>query len=242
VERLRRAKALLENADLLRMREELKAADASLLEALQQQVLFQAGLTEGTEGAAAGELVTQLSLDWERLAGQIEPFEKAAKERLLILLSLLRTPAMAACLEHTQQLQEEVHDLIHVFAALSFAFPPLLLLRQQFAKLQALLPHRTSGVSELFDAVLQNEAAEARRLLEEVQKALGATAYPFKHVKHNISMVDFARTKEFAADPVLMALKETESHLQMLFAVYFQLLGRLTAIASQVESQLANAA
>jgi hypothetical protein len=44
LEQLRQTKVFLENANLLEKREALKAADASLLQALQQLVLLQAGL------------------------------------------------------------------------------------------------------------------------------------------------------------------------------------------------------
>ena len=55
---------------------------------------------------------------------------------------------------------------------------------------------------------------------------------------YDVSLINFARSKEYAADGVLMACKEAESHLQMLFALYFQLLGRLVTIAAQVEQHL----
>jgi hypothetical protein len=64
---------------------------------------------------------------------------------------------------------------------------------------------------------------------------LGATAYPFNHVKANVSVVDYARLKEYDPDPLRMMCKEAESHLQMLFALYFQALGRLVTVASKVE-------
>src|SRR6185436_9562952 len=120
--------------------------------------------------------------------------------------------------------------LKHAHGVLSLAFPALLSLRQQFAKLQALLPYRAAGNSEFLDATIGTEVDETRRLLQEIKNTLGTTAYPFRHAKANISIIDFARTKEFAPDPVLMMFKEMESHLQMLFALYFQVLGRLATI------------
>jgi hypothetical protein len=153
---------------------------------------------------------------------------------LTILLQLLRTPEGARKIPDARELHDEARDLMHVFAVLSAAFPPLLRLRQEYAKLQALLPLRQNS-SDLLDLALQNEASVARTLLAEIHQALGATAYPFSHAKGHVSLIDFARSKEYEADPLLMVSKESESHLQMLFALYFQLLGRLTEIASQVE-------
>jgi len=89
---------------------------------------------------------------------------------------------------------------------------------------------------------LANAVATANELLGQVQQTLGTTAYPFNPGEGNVSLVDFARAKEYDPDPALMTYKEIESHLQMLFALYFQLLGRLVAIAGQVEEKLSETA
>ena len=85
------------------------------------------------------------------------------------------------------------------------------------------------------NTVLQNETRETTTLLETIQQALGSTAYPFKHVRLGISVVDYARARQYDPDPVRMTCNEAESHLQMLFALYFQALGRLVIIASNIE-------
>jgi Zn-dependent protease with chaperone function len=239
MERLRAAEALLAGTDLFVARERLKELDSRLMEAVGTQALLQGGLIEQTDGMAHPETtISQLQAEWNSLAAEIEPFEKAAKDRLLILLALLRSPGMSSKLGNTQELHDEAEGLKHVHGVLSLAFPALLLLRQQFAKLQALLPHRAAGSSEFLDAAIANEAQETKRLLEQIKDALGTTAYPFRHAKANVSLMDFARTKEFTPDPVQMTFKEAESHLQMLFALYFQVLGRLATIARQVEVHL----
>ena len=236
------AKAALDNADLMPLREALKAADAKLLEALQQTVLLESGLLNESalDDAAPQSLVAEATDLWNRLAGQAESFEKPARDRLLIPLSLLRSLAVASTLPNTERLNEEVQDLLHVFAALRAAFPPLLELRRQFARLQALLPHRAQCRSDFLETVIANEAAKARTLLAEIHHTLGSTSYPFAHVRGTVTLIDFARSKEYAADPAQMICREAESHIQMLFALYFQLLGRLVMIASLVDQHLEN--
>jgi len=239
-ERLRTAEALLAGTDLFAAREKLKELDSCLMDAVGTKALLQGGLIEQQDGAPDPETtINHIQAEWNSLAAEIEPFERAAKDRLLILLALVRSPAMSAKLGSTQELHDEMEGLKHVHGLLSLAFPPLLLLRRQFVKLQALLPYRAAGTSEFLDAAIANETQETRRLLEQVKDTLGTTAYPFRHARANVSVIDFAQTKEFTPDPVLMTFKEAESHLQMLFALYFQVLGRLAAIARQVEEALA---
>ncbi len=244
IEQLRKTKVFLEGANLLETREALKATDAGLIEALQQQVLLQAGLLsqEGDAPTNPEAVVWRITNDWNRLCRELDPFEQAARDRLMILLSLLRTPVVAGAVEETAQLQDEMVNLLHFYGRLGAVFPPLLALRKQFAKLQVLLPHRGQSSSDLLDAVLRNEAAEAGKLLDQIHQALGSTIYPFSHMKGNMSVVDYARAKEYDPDPLRMTSKETESHLQMLFALYFQTLGRLVAVAAKVESALENTA
>lgn len=238
MEQLRNLKLLLENGNLLERREALKQSDAKVLHALQQQALLQAGLlySEASNVVDPEEAVLQSNEDWNKLCVEVEPFENAAIQRLTLLLSLVRITPGVAGTANAEQLTEEVASLLHLFGVLSATFPTLLVLRKQFAKLQVLLPYRHQAGAELLEAVLENEAAETSKLIEQIHHALGATAYPFKHVRTNMSVVDYARAKEFDPDTVRMTYKEAESHLQLLFALYLQVLGRLAEVASSVES------
>jgi len=239
VEQLRQAKAILADANLLEIRESFKAIDQALLKALQEQALLEAALaiadSDGSDPTAA---LMQLNAEWGRLCEKAQPLEKAARDRLMILLSLLRTPGVALPIDNSEQLHDEAAELIHFFRNLSAAFPPLLMLRKEFAKVQSLLPHRMPGCSEFVDVAIERQAGQMSALIEKVHNGLGAVAYPFSHIKTNISVVEYAKAKEYDPDPVRMICKETESHLQMLFALYFKSLGRLIVIASQVENAL----
>src|SRR5262249_22816746 len=84
LQRFRDIKTLLQKANLLETREALKATDARLLEALQQHVLFQAGLFENESDPEAA--LAQVTNEWHRLSLELEPLEAVAKERLMILL------------------------------------------------------------------------------------------------------------------------------------------------------------
>jgi hypothetical protein len=240
IEQLRQIKSFLESASLLEKRETLKTIDSKLLESLQQQVLVEAGLLipEADSLLEPKSVVEQCNDEWKKACQELAQYEEPVRNRLLIPLSLLRTPGMASTGEDPEKLQEEIAELAHLLEVLTPTFAPLLALRKQLAKNQVLMPYRNQNGSDLFNAVLQNETREATILIETLQQVLGSTAYPFKHVRLNISVADYARSRQYDPDTVRMTCNEAESHLRMLFALYFQALGRLVIIASNIERAL----
>jgi hypothetical protein len=150
----------------------------------------------------------------------------------------LRSPVAASFLPNSEQLQDEVNDLLHVFAKLNSTFPTLLELRKELASLQILLRVRGQRGSELLEYTLADCTARSEQGLKEIHKAFGSTGYPFEHPKGHISIVDYARAKQYDADPVRMIQIEISSHLQTLFALYYRILGRLVSIALEVEAVL----
>jgi hypothetical protein len=158
-------------------------------------------------------------------------------------LQLLRTPAVAAAIPHTQRIQDVVTGLLHVLARLTAAFPALLELRREFSVLQTLLELRQQGGSAPdVEPTLQASAERARAGMTQIQQALGTASHPFSPDTDSLPLADYARTKEFDADPARMVAHDASSHLEMLFALYHQVLARLVAIARQVEQQLDRAA
>jgi Zn-dependent protease with chaperone function len=249
VENLNQARATLEQADLLSHRESLKQLDARMLQALEANALAAAGLPVDPESFPIIQggnrdllsLLNSVRGRQEQLARELEPFEQAARLRLLTALNLLRTPAVAARIPATQSLHDEVLDLIHVFGKLSAAFPPLLELRKEFAVLQTLLGAGGQFHSEQAAGALSQSAQRCNQRLAEIQAALGSAGYPFEHPKGRISVADYARARQFDSNPSRMAQLESQSHLQMLFALYYRLLGRLAYLALQVEAQVGGA-
>jgi len=182
----------------------------------------------------------QLELDRQQalLEQEIEPFERAAKTRLLTALGLLRTPALAAQIPGTQQLQDEIVDLTHTLGKLAAAFPKLLELRLELGVMRTLEAAQTETAAESLEPALLESARKCTQMTQDVQTTLGVATYPFTHVKGRISLAEYARTKAYDTHPVRMAELEAESHLQMLFSVYHRALGRLVEIASMIEEKL----
>ena len=240
------ARQTLHGSDILPFRESVKELDARLLRVMQADALVQAGLevepaTIGLERADLAALMSArntIGAQQEQLGRALEPFELLAKQRLTAALSLLRTPAIAAAISNTQQLQDEVLDLFHAFGKLSAAFPSLLEMRRECAVLQALLNVRNTSSSLPLNEALAASAERCQQHLARIHEVLGSTQYPFEEGGRHTTIVEHARAKQYDPDPASMTRKEVESHLQALVALYYRLLGRLVAIASQVEAQL----
>jgi Zn-dependent protease with chaperone function len=246
LEQLRQAREFLQQPLLAEYRESLKQVDATMLQAIQANALLQAGVMVDLESfplcqcdlAGLPDLPGAIHAAQEQLGRAVEPFDQAAGARLLTALSLLRTPEVTAVMPNTQQLQDEVIDLLHVFGRLGAVFPSLLELRREFAGLQTLLDARPQNNSELMDAAVSDLTRRVNEHLARIRAALGSVAYPFEHVKGRITIADYAQGKTYDPDPALMAASGARSHLEMLFALYHRVLGRLIAIATEVEQHL----
>jgi hypothetical protein len=247
LEQLKRAQGLLEAPELAELHRALDQLDSRMLQVLEASALVRAGVELdpavlnqlGAEETALPELLAAMQAEQARLGQALQPFAEAARQRLLAALSLLRAPGGGAGLAKAQPLQvhEEVLDLLHVLENLGAAFPALLELRQTFAQLQALLGARDRASSPFLQTAISELAQTTAERLSQIQATLGATAYPFDHTEGRFSLVDYARAKEYDAEPARMTWLEAQSHLRMLFAVYYRVLGRLVAIARQSEAR-----
>jgi Zn-dependent protease with chaperone function len=248
IQQLRLAKETLHSSELAALCESLTQLDAKKVQALGASAFIQAGVPFEpetfplipTDGSKLPETLRSLQTQEEELIGRLAGFESAAKMRLVTGLSLLRTPSMAAVIPNTQQLQDQVLDWLHALGKISAAFPWLIESREEIVKLNAFLALRARTNSELLDAALAQTVERSKQLLSEMHNVLGSTAYPFQHPRGHISISEYAQAKEFDADPARMLKLEFQSHLQMLFALYYRLLGGLVGIACQVEQQLEN--
>ena len=152
-------------------------------------------------------------------------------------LSLLRTPAMASEVSNTQQLQDEVTDLLHVMGKLSVAFPELLRARQTYAVLSALLGARGHSQAVSVEEAIAGRTRQVTEDLAKIHAAFGSAQYPFDPPEHHRTIVEYARAKQYDPDAARMACKEAESHLQGVVALYHRLLARLVEVATLVEAR-----
>jgi hypothetical protein len=234
------ARAALDRTDLAQLREQLKRNDAQWLQALQAAAMLESGVTPSPEAFplvpvdAVGieSSLARAALAGAELAQTLEPLIQLSRTRLLTALNLLRTPEIARRVAETQA-------LLHVLGKLGSAFPAIMELRKEFAVLQTLLAVRGgSAEATAAGAALATSAERARGWMAQIQQSLGAATYPFPHPRGLVGLVDYAKTRSFHADPIVMTQMEAESHLVMLFALYHRVLGRLVEIARTVEAQL----
>ena len=246
IEQLKQAIQTIQSPTLLALLQSLYDLDAKMLQALAVYASTQAGVAFRPEtyplvpndGTPVPAVLASVENGKRDLMSQLHPFEEAARSRLILALSLLRTPALAAKIANTEQIQDEMLTLFNVFGKVGAAFPALLDLRAELVTLQTLGDASAGPRSEFHDAILAETTTRSRELLASVQTALGATGYPFEHPKGHISIVDYARTKQFDPNPARMIQLEVQNHLQMLFALYHRVLGRLVEIALQIEDIL----
>jgi hypothetical protein len=240
---LESAREILRGYDLTSLRERLKNADAALLQALQARALSQAG-TEITgemfpllqfDRTSIEQSTEQLESEVSAAEQELEPFAKACRTRLRSALSLVRSPQVGSKIGNVQAIQDEIADMLHVLGKLATAFPSLLQLRREFAMFQALV----SCTNETAAGVLIDECSERMQsLLTAIEKTLGTASYPFADVTVHVLLAEYAKSKEFNLDPRMALLKDAQSHLEMLFSVYYRALARLVEVAEKVESCL----
>jgi hypothetical protein len=240
---LESARNVLRGTDITPQREELKNLDAALLQALQAQALRDAAVqfepasfpSLPLDTLSPDEIIQQLETRLTTLDQELEPLAEAGRTRLRAALSLIRSPHVGSRIENAQALQDETAGLLHVLGKLSEVFPSLRELRKQFAALQALLSFQSQpGPGTALDSV----SAHVAKLLAALQQALGPTSYPFSDVTGHVLLADYARSKDFNLNPKVRLLKDAQSHLEMLFSVYYRVLGRLVEIAEHVETRL----
>jgi hypothetical protein len=236
------SKLKVESPEVPELCARLQAIDGQLVQTLQHLAQTQmsgpaAGDTE-TSAASQSDLENSLrALEaQERDCGaELEPFEKAAAQRLTLTLGLLRTPAVARSMPQAEALHEEVQGLTHILAKVTGAFPSLLQARREYIVLASLLNARSGG-SLSAGGPAADSVAKVKELLAGVRDALGPVQYPFDPPERHRTLADYARTKEFDPDPAMLTCKDAAAHLQALVAVYYRLLARLVQIAKEVEA------
>ena len=239
------ARRKLEGADLAGLCGQIVELDSKMLHVLQADALMHADVETETadSGLTAAEIAdlagtrSRVELQQARAAEAIEPLEEIALGRLMAALSLLRTPAMASEISNTQQLQDEVTDLLHVMGKLSVAFPELMRARQTYAVLSALLGARGHSQGMSVEEAIADRTRQMTEELVKIHAAFGSAQYPFDPPEHHRTIVDYARAKQYDADPARMACKEAESHLQGIVALYHRLLARFVEVATLVEAR-----
>jgi Zn-dependent protease with chaperone function len=168
----------------------------------------------------------------------LRKFEAAAQCRLTDAVQLLRLPQVAAKIPNAAKLQDEAREMIFVLSRLGDFFEPLLELREDCAALELLLLHRRSQpAADNIGAVLDDIATAIQQRVNAIQEQARQVRYPFPHATERALLSDYARNKEYNADPFELALREGRSHVEKLLNLYCRILSWLVMICEEVERE-----
>lgn len=171
---------------------------------------------------------------------QLQPFENLGKARLHNTIQLLCQPQYAALVPNAKKLHEQAKDILWVLTRLGFALELLPDLREECAKLEAVLHYRRAQPSaDNLTASLENLSTSIQDRVNAVQQRISQIRYPFHHATEQVMVSEYARNKEYHADPHELILREGQSHLEKLLDLHVRLLANLITICNEVESRLA---
>ena len=227
------------------VRESLAAfiqADARWLQLSQAACLSHAGfaidpaefnLPDGDLDGAKTEAARAL----QSAAAALQSFDDLAKVRLSHALQMLRLPQFAASLPESVQLKDHAKEMVFVLSRMPEVHKSLLELRTDCFALDALLRYRRQhGSADNLVQTIEAVIGSLQSRIKEIQQVTGQIRYPFTHTVHDAFVSDFARNKEYVADPQEAVLREASSHIEKLFALHERLLSNLVQIAEKVES------
>ncbi|HWF19325.1 MAG TPA: M48 family metalloprotease [Verrucomicrobiae bacterium] len=216
-------------------------SEAKLLQAEQAAQLLQAGfqfepadfgLTDNETENAQAEACAAL----EAADARLTSFESAAKTRLTNSIQLLRMPQFASQIPDATQLQDEAKAMIWVLSRFEEIFVPVLELRKLCAMLDLLLIYRKNQpAADNVAPVLESLCMEIQERVNLLQQKTAQIRYPFHHATEQVMVSEYARNKNYHSDPVGLALREGQSHVEKLLDLYVRLLANLVLIGEEVE-------
>ena len=229
---------LLREYDVLGSRVEELGQVAALLAAgfkLDVEDLELPAPTPGTAGRSSDQVRQQMAA----LGQQMEPHERRAAQRLQLVLRLLDEPWLADRLDDAPAKRAEVARLIPAVHLLSTVMPLMDPMGAAVEGLVALL-HNMEGneQNQALEDELIHQRGLARRHLQEVESQMDATLYPFAHGSGTIT-VHRHLVPGLPAEEDLAGHVEVCGHaLDRAQTLYVALLGRLAALAEEVERTL----
>lgn len=224
---------------------EFLAAETQGMQAGQASLLLQAGFQfdPAEFGLPDNEIepVQSLARQTAQAAGaELQKFENAAKTRLTTAFQLLRSPQIVSLIPDAQKLHDEAHEMIWVLSRLADVLGPVCELRKDCATLEVLLEYRRQQpAADNVVPVIETIATGIQDKVNAIQSLISQIRYPFHHTTEHVMMSEYARNKEYHADPFELALREARSHSQKLLDLHARLLARLIESLEVVEIQAA---
>jgi hypothetical protein len=172
------------------------------------------------------------------LAGKLAPFEALSGHRLQIALRIIELPEMTSRIKECASQRAQVNKFFPLLRLLTGLMPSFLEVRNTRAALAGLcscLPDEGMASDSLVAAIkLQMSMAYAAQ--SHVHMSISNETYPFDHARGQISLVEYATTRQPHPEDLAALLTVGDELLDALPIVYGRLLGRLCAVAEQVEA------
>lgn len=217
--------------------------DTRLLQAFQAEAMHHAGLKLKGEPWAGLTKIDQVNTvrrtttaEMERLAGQLEPLEKSAGERIFAAMQLLQVPKVADKLEQAAAWSGECDHLLAIADFVAGQYTLLLQLRNEQAALGILLASYEGNEKkqELIDQII-SRAGKVHRDLCQVRGAVAHLDYPFEHAKGRIKLDAYALESIPPKDNVGAVYEAGQQVGERIVSLYVRVVARLTMIAENVE-------
>ena len=165
---------------------------------------------------------------------KLDSFIAALRTRLTIALQCFRDSG-----ESSPEAIAETDTIAKTLTAVGSILPAVHQIGRRLRPFALLAQNRGNHSSPgTVDAQMNRLADELRQSLNAVQLALRDLSYPFPHPRGQLSVVDYARYEKKCANEWETVYRESNSHLDRLFALHYRLLGRLLVITSSAEREL----
>jgi len=189
----------------------------------------QFGLVDGTVQEAL-DAAEETARRMRSAAGELSGFEERETGRLLLALSLLKTP-------------DEAERLLACASLLGERMPALFNLREIASILDILgLQAKPDRENPRLGAAIQEHFGLLLEQLKELHRGLRSAEYPFDHAEPGITLARFVIPAMPPANDYGGLIGATEQAVQRMNEVYQRLLGRLVWLAEQVEAAFASPA
>ncbi len=189
----------------------------------------------GEQETAAVTAIRETSSAMAEILKRIEPFMAALQRRVTLALRLAQAGSPGAQSDTVVPPDELVRLLAAVGADMSHA-------HQMGSKLRSfvLLAQNRGNHSDpgQVDKVVAQVAAELESSVAGIQAHLKDFTYPFPHARGRLSVAEYARFEKPDENDWIRAYQDADVHVDRLFALHFQLVGRILARTHAAENSL----
>jgi Zn-dependent protease with chaperone function len=185
--------------------------------------------TQEIEARAASEVASATALD---RAAKLGPFMAALRERVTFALVLAQRNA-ADSTGNPGELPALTRLLAAIGTEIQFGHEMATRLRALMLLAQNRGNHSAPGV---VDQALSELASQLKTRVTGIQQRLNSFPYPFPHPRAPLTVAEYARSEKPADNDLHRAYLDADSHVDRLFALHYQLLGKVLAYANQGEA------